>query len=507
MLLLHLSSSVPVAAICALLFLHRIPTASVCALAVEIESDETNLIVRAGDIIVKNPVNALDTALLVTISSMQQAIVQMNQTIIQQQKTIVQQQQQIAGMNDARMYPPRDWQTINQVSAIHESIVWAVGALCSPQVKNLLNISTFPPILFPSSRAVRILHFVISGRDYIAISNQQNTSSNRVVDSVIFFFDGHVMTPIQHILTRGNYDMDYITINGASFIVIAAYLDTRLTLNASSPYRGTNSDVWRWDPVSQQFLLYQSIEVNGGWAEGAKFVTLNDIPHLIIGGAPIMIFRWSNETMLFESLQNLTTLTISRPNASGYYRTTVVGLYRVGFSEFGGRAFLALTSPGTGVHVCEYDFATGLFEKLLTIPSVSPRDAQFAIVGASFFLSVANNDATTPVFIYRWDGVGFQSFQNLSVFYTRGLKSFSFGGRSYLSVASESSPGSSMVYYWDGAQYSPLNSFSSWPYYSYGTEFFSIGSRHFLGFAASQGADRMYDTKSALFEWNGCTFA
>ena len=539
--------------------------------SVKIEAEgENNVFITAGEIVVIDPTNttASATHLLATLSALRTTVLNYQETLSSMQMAFQSQASSLQASFDSQVSSRASMiaaQYNTQLQSQQETLEFHQTCICTPQGRALFNISSITPIQFETARAVQVIHFEIDGVHYIAVSEQQNTTSNRVVNSHIYSFNGTDLTLTQSILTRGNYDMDVIFIDGDYYLAIAEFYDTYSR-------NGTTSDVWKWDRQTQKFMLYQNIPIIR-WAEGVQFFVLGGSDaYLVIGGSPILLLKWNPVSRLFEPKQNFSSLTLYsvHNNSIHYYPYT---LYRSSFSEIDGIPYLAFSAYGVAwANVCRYNSTTGLFDyferfdgnrvrdiKFTVVPLAllspdmaqsnsylfqsvdrtitrnatytnSSRSTTSAVVNASassfgpaypepsstfssqstigaVFVVVAN-DGSSSSYISRWNGSSFQYYQDLPIAGAREVTPFSLGGSAYLSVASESGYGSSTVFVWNVAQqlFVPLESFSSvWPYTSYSTAYFSIGDRHFLALAAERSSTS-FMTFSTIFEWNGCSF-
>jgi hypothetical protein len=124
-------------------------------------------------------------------------------------------------------------------------------------------------------------------------------------------------------------------------------------------------------------------------------------------------------------------------------------------------------------------------------------------------------DSDVDVLIYKKQGRQYKIYQQLPGHGNEGVVFFKIDGKSYLAVASiRSGPKApynfhtySKLYQWDGRKFYPIQQFLGFA--TKGVSAFSIGSRHFLGFAngvVPPGSEKAKVSHSVIYEWNGQSF-
>ena len=281
----------------------------------------------------------------------------------------------------------------------------------------------------PTQGAYDWEYFTLNGQSYLAVANYQNGSSN-VINSQIFKFDAmsNSFLLFQSIPTVGATDWEFFTIDNQSYLAVAN------SNNGSS--RTVNSFIYRFSGT--QFVLFQTIPTLQ--ASDWEFFTMGNGSYLALANryndtttsVDSKIFRFDNingtsSFILFQSI----------PTAGARHWT---------FFSIGNQSFLALANQYAQSQIFVFNASTNLFSPFQSIPTLAAVDWTYFVMGGQSFLAVSNNcapfNSSTTNYsvdsqIFRFDGSRFILFQSITTFGANGWKYFSVNNHSYLVVANQ----------------------------------------------------------------------
>ncbi|MBN2442123.1 MAG: hypothetical protein JXJ04_12285 [Spirochaetales bacterium] len=299
----------------------------------------------------------------------------------------------------------------------------------------------------------------------------------------------------QGIETDGAYDMKYFTIGEDHFLIVANhYLDS-----SYSNY----SKIYKW--IGYTFTLYQKILTHGAldWEyftiEGSHYLAVANYYNGASYDIASPIYRWNFETMLFEPYQE----DIITHHA-----------YDWEFFTIGDFNFLVCANYyASGSYTTNsviYRWNGSGFEWYQNIQTQGAMDWCHFTIEEDHYLVVANaydgSSHNVASYIYRWDS-GSEAFVIFDNIMTNGAidwEFFTINDESYLTVANRYSDLSyiknSRIYKWDPADpgfklLQPIETYGA-----YDWEYFSINNDHYLVLANIYDGDT-HNINSAIYKW------
>ena len=122
--------------------------------------------------------------------------------------------------------------------------------------------------------------FVINDVNFLAVANHYNDTTYNI-NSNIYRYDINTAQFVlfQQIETSGAHDWEFFVINDVNYLAVANYYDGS-TWNI-------NSNIYRYDLNTMQFVIFQQIETNG--AQDWEFFVINDTNYLAVA-------NWNNDS-------------------------------------------------------------------------------------------------------------------------------------------------------------------------------------------------------------------
>ncbi len=284
--------------------------------------------------------------------------------------------------------------------------------------------------------------FVIDGELYIALAHEAN-GSNTVMPSHILRLDPvtGIFVSIQTITTMHATRWAHFEIAGEHFLAVANAVD-------GSSY-GVMSRVYRWDGVTEQFVLHQEIptQTASDW-EAFRIGSRSFLAVANAGmgprGGPVVydvdsvVYEWNPSAGsggLFEEYQRIAT------HAGKDWEHL----------ELDGVPHLALTNLATGAtgsadynvdsRLYRWDgdaLPAGEFVEIQSFPTHGGLRAHAFSVGNERYLAIANtydgSSSYQDTVLYRWNGYEFIEAERIAMGSTRGLATTLLDGRTLLAL-------------------------------------------------------------------------
>jgi VCBS repeat-containing protein len=310
--------------------------------------------------------------------------------------------------------------------------------------------------------------------------------------------------------TLGAMDWESFDIDGVQYLAVANSHDE----TASTPNTNTFSEIYQWNSTLLQFDSIQSIATQD--AQDFESFTIGSDTFLAVanqynGSSNVAIdsevFKWDTTTAQFISIQTISTL----------------GGYDWESFEISGNSYLAIANNSfngsrvTNSKIFKWDTGSQLFDianpELISTSSIHEWES-FVIDGDTYLVAANHyDDAATDInsVIYEWNGTNFVWSQDILTHGASATEFFTIGSDEYLAVANYNNDGApsayqSVIYKWNGTQFDTTT-----PFQSISTdgardfESFSIGADTYLAVAEHRIAGG-YDIYSDIYKWDGTQF-
>jgi hypothetical protein len=251
--------------------------------------------------------------------------------------------------------------------------------------------------------------------------------STRGIDSIIYRFDGEVLTRYQTVQTDGALDAEYFEIRGQRYLAIAQHYGERTSLGYN-----VKSQLYKWN--GRRFVHFQALPTRG--AMDVEFFNIGNSSFLAFANqydsshsTDSHVYKWSSEQFQFVLFQAIPTL----------------GASSIAFIRLENYHFLAIAHKTSGstynIDSKVYLWSGAQFELFQSIPTFGAHDVEMFSNGPFTFLGFANyyNDVskkhTIDSKIYIWNGKEFEEFQSIPTKGATDIEVFTVCNKQYVAVA------------------------------------------------------------------------
>lgn len=327
----------------------------------------------------------------------------------------------------------------------------------------------------PTYTAHRIIYFTMDKHSYLAVANSNaNTGvgpGNREISSIIYQWNGNVWVTYQEITTIGAIGLEFFTINGDHFLAIAQ------TFNGSTSL--LKSPLYKWHKKSKKFRLFQQFDTQGAYQWTHFSMGAND--YLAIAN-----FCQNAPSVVKHEPKGVTTTEQYCPQFN-----TISEIYI-------------------------WDKGERKFTNFQKISTYGATDFEFFSIGNEYFLAIANfsknqNQACVESPIYKWNGLRFETYQEIKTCGATSWAFFTIGGTHYMAVANWANESStninSIIYSWNGREFTTYQEIPT-----VGGHYwlpFTIGDDHYLQLAnynSNNFGVNNLDVNSGIYIWENGKF-
>ena len=345
----------------------------------------------------------------------------------------------------------------------------------------------------PTQGAESVEHFTIDSGLYLAFANNYGDIKRFKTSSMVYKMDELTgkFSLYQKLQTRGANDIKYFAIANKHFITVTNHYDDGNRL--------MDSVIYQWN--GKLFVVFQKIPTKGG--SHSNFFTLNGDKYLAVtnyfdgksGSIRSVIFKWRSGK--FSKFQEIPT-----ERAAGCVSFVINSVTFIAFAnQYNSQQKHSVQSTvfkWSGGRFVK-------FQSLQTygaddVKSFKINDHIFL----AFANHYSGSSHKTNSFIYKWDGNMFHLFQSIPTLEARTLYPFVISGQTYLGVAnayfsSKKPYTQSVVYQASGARfikYQEIPTHGGWDMAA-----FEYKGHTYLAVANRYSKDGKYNANSALYKW------
>ena len=266
-------------------------------------------------------------------------------------------------------------------------------------------------------------HFTINGSLFLAFANFiSDTAEKYNTDSFIYKFNDLTgkFFLYQTIGTHGGHDVEYFTISGKHYLVVA------------NVYNGItnrlNSVIYLWNGAL--FVAFQSLSTIGGASFNfftiakESFLTVSNLHDGVMYSTNSIIYKWKNN--MFEKFQEIAT--------EGCRASAAFVINNESYIVFANE----LTHSNLASSAV-YKWSGKHFGKFQTLRTNRAMDVKSFYINDNVFLAIATHSETinSDSLIFKWNGSQFVLFQSISTLGARAWHSFVMCGQTFLGVANQ----------------------------------------------------------------------
>lgn len=285
--------------------------------------------------------------------------------------------------------------------------------------------------------AIDAKYFQMRGQRYLAIAQHRGDSLGYKVKSHLYKWNGRKFVHFQVFATRGAFEVEFFNIGNNSFLAFASYYDSSYS---------TDSHIYKWS--SDQFVLFQAIPTLA--ATALVHIQLGNTHFLAIAqhysgsthNTDSKVYRWSGAQ--FEIFQSIPTF--------GAYDVEIFGNGPFTFIAFSN--YYNAASKKHSINSKIYIWNGKEFEDFQSIPTKGATDMEVFMVCDKQYVAVANNNdgrsSNIPSAIYEVGRAGLNLYQEVTVDRIVRWSSFKHGNDTFLFGGPNSSSKNSYLFKWVG---------------------------------------------------------
>jgi hypothetical protein len=299
--------------------------------------------------------------------------------------------------------------------------------LNSPILRFDATSNSFVPFqLIPTVGAWSVKAFTMGGQTFLAYANHYDGGGS-TLNSPIYRFNGSSFVLFQTIPTVGAATWEFFTVNNQSFLAVANLANWQ-----QPPFvYALNSQILRFNTATNSFLHFQFISTQGAM-DFESFVIGNESFLAVSNHRNGPDYTLNSQVFRFDSVSNTFILFQSIPTqASNDFE----------FFTISGASYLAVanayddTAAPVNSQILRFNTTSNIFTPFQSIPTVGATDWEFFVLGGQSYLVCAMDFSLQ---IFRFDaanGGRFVPFQTVATQGQAYVEFFTMANQSFLATA------------------------------------------------------------------------